>query len=118
MRHAVVVTAVGAFLAATGPAQASCIRSTERENIARADAVFTGRVVSGSPQRARAVFEVLRVRKGRISPGTRVRVYADPFPSSITINWAPRPGQRWRVYVQRKGSRWVTSDCLGTRRAS
>jgi hypothetical protein len=100
------------------PARASCIPSTERDHLKRAEAVFAGRVLSVRSSDGRATFRVISVRKGgaRIHRGSSVRVYPWPYPSSVTINWKPRRGQRWRVYVQRKGQRWVTSDCLGSRR--
>ena len=98
------------------PAQASCLPSTERERLRRADAVFTGRVLSVSRDGSRATFRVLRVRKGRIEKGTSVRVRAEPYPSSATISWRPRRGQRWRLFVDRRQGRWATDDCMGTRR--
>lgn len=79
------------------------------------DAVFTGRVVSVSADGARARFRVLKVRKGRVVRGDIVRVRAKPFPSSVTIGWNPKAGQRWRVYAERERG-WHTNDCLGTRR--
>jgi len=102
--------------AVASPAEASCIRSTERERVSRADAVFTGRVLSVSSSGRTATFRVLSVRKGRVRKGASVRVSAEPFPSSVTIDWNPRRGQRWRVYTDRKGTRWITNDCMGTRR--
>ena len=109
------VTALALAFAAA-PADASCIAMTERQRLSRADAVFVGRVVSVSADRASARFRVLRVRKGSIREGGLVRVTAEPYPSSTTIDWRPRRGQRWRVYAERRGSRWTTDDCLGTRR--
>ena len=111
---ALIVAGTAGILAA--PAHASCIRSSEREYVARADAVFVGRVLSAS--RGTARFRVLSVRKGRIKRGSSVRVYARPYPSSVTLDWSPRPGQRWRVYVAREGRRWITNDCQGTRRVT
>lgn len=108
---------VGAALAATAaPAQASCIPMTQAERQKLADAVFTGRVLSVSADGASARFRVLSVRKGAVVKGAIVRVTAQPYPSSVTMRWSPRRGQRWRVGAQRRGTRWVTSDCLGTRR--
>lgn len=105
-----------ALAAAAAPAQASCVPMTQAERERLADAVFTGRVVSVSANGASARFRVLRVSKGIIRKGAVVRVAAEPYPSSVTMRWNPRPGQRWRVGAQRRGTRWVTSDCLGTRR--
>ena len=105
----------GAFL--TAPAQASCIPSDERQDLRRADAVFVGRVLSVRESDGSAMFRVRRVVKGRVTRGSRVRVYATPYPSSITIGWAPAAGQRWRLYVDRRDGRWETDDCMGTRRA-
>ena len=105
----------GALL--TAPAQASCIRSTERQDLRRADAVFVGRVLSVRAGDGSAVFRVRRVVKGRVIRGSRVRVHATPYPSSITIGWSPKAGQRWRVYADRRNGRWETDDCMGTRRA-
>ena len=104
-------------LGGAAPARASCIPSSESERLARADAVFVGRVLSVSESGASARFRVLRVRKGSVVSGRIVRVVAVPYPSSTTIDWRPRVGQRWRVYAERRGSRWTTDDCLGTRRA-
>lgn len=112
------VASIAGLLVLASPAQASCIRSTERDYLKRADAVFVGRVTSVGPSGASARFRVLSVRKGRIDPGSVVKVVAEPYPSSITISWTPKPGQRWRVYVKRSGKRWTTSDCMGTRRAA
>jgi hypothetical protein len=98
------------------PASASCIPSTERDYLQRSHAVFVGKVVSVRSGDARANFRVLRVVKGQLRRGARVAVSPWLYPSSITINWAPRLGQHWRVYVQRAGRRWITNDCLGTRR--
>jgi hypothetical protein len=98
------------------PAHASCIPSTERDYLQRAGAVFVGKALSVRSSDARATFRVLRVRKGHIKRGAAVAVYPTPYPSSVTIDWSPRPGQHWRVYVQRAGRRWITNDCLGTRR--
>jgi hypothetical protein len=116
-RLAICAGVFGLLLAA--PAHASCIPSTERDYVKRADAIFVGRVLSVRSRDGRATFRVLRVKKGRsrITTGSLVRVYPWPYRSSVTLNWKPRRGQRWRVYVQRKGHRWITSDCLGTRRA-
>lgn len=116
LHAAVLLTCAMGILAAS--AHASCVRSTERENLDRAGAVFVGRVVSVDQGGGAAVFRVQSVRKGSLKRDARVRVYARPYPSSVTISWAPKPGQRWRVYVQRHGSRWVTNDCMGTRRVT
>ena len=97
-------------------AQASCLRSTDREDLKRADAAFVGRVLTVNASEGSARFRVLSVHKGHIRRGSAVRVYARPYPSSVTIDWSPKPGQRWRVYVSRNGRRWVTNDCQGTRR--
>jgi hypothetical protein len=118
MTTRLVVISICAAGAVASSASASCIPSTEREDIKRADAVFTGRVLSVPSSNGRATFRVLRVRKGRgrIHKGDTVRVYPEFYPSSITINWKPRGGERWRVYTQRRKHRWITNDCLGTRR--
>ena len=108
--------AAGALLAAA-PADASCVPATPAEQLRRADAVFRGQVVSVGSSGASARFRVLSVRKGAIKRGGVVRVVANPYPSSVTIGWQPRVGQRWRVYVDRRGGRWLTNDCRGTRRA-
>lgn len=117
-RRIALSTALAIALTAA-PARASCIPSTERDYLKRADAIFVGRVLSVRASDGRATFRVISVRKGspRIRKGSSLRVYPTPHPSSVTINWQPRRGQRWRVNVQRKGNRWTTSDCLGTRRA-
>ena len=114
-RRLLCLTAVATGLIAA-PAGASCIPATEKEHISRADAVFTGRVLSVRSD-GRATFRVLSVRKGRVKKGDAVRVRAEPFPSSVTLRWPPKVGQRWRVYVDRKSGRWMTNDCMGTRRA-
>ena len=118
MSPRLILTSLLAFAALAPAAPASCIPSTERQNVARADAVFVGRVLSFRSSDGRATFRVLRVRKGsrRISKGDTVRVVPDFYPSSITLDWAPKRGERWRVYVQRRKARWITNDCLGTRR--
>ncbi len=97
-------------------AQASCAPSTARQKVQRADAVFVGRVLAVSANGASAKFRVLSVRKGAVRTRSVVRVSARPYPSSVTIDWRPRAGQRWRVYADRDGRRWVTNDCMGTRR--
>ena len=99
------------------PAQASCVPASLRDDMGRADAVFVGRVLSVSESGGSARFRVLRVAKGNLAPRAAVRVFARPFPSSVTLNWSPKPGERWRVYIQRKAGRWVTHDCQGTRRS-
>jgi hypothetical protein len=108
--------AAALLAAGAAPATASCIQQTDAQQVARADVVFVGRVVSVSADRASARFRVLRVRKGPVRKGAIVRVTATPYPSSITIGWRPRKGQRWRVLAQRRGGRWTTDDCMGTRR--
>ena len=114
-RTVTLACAAGAFL--TAPAEASCVRSDERQDLRRADAVFVGRVLSVRESDGSAVFRVRRVVKGRATRGSRVRVHATPYPSSVTIGWAPRAGQRWRIYAARRDGRWETDDCMGTRRA-
>ena len=104
-------------LMAPVPARASCIPLTERQRLERADAVFVGRVVWVSDSGASARFRILHVRKGRLRTRSLVKVLAVPFPASTTIGWGPRRGQRWRVYAERRATRWTTDDCLGTRRA-
>ena len=104
------------FLALAGTAGASCVPSTAAERLARADAVFVGRVVSVNTEAGTARFYVLRVRKGRLRRGDRPRVHATPFRSSVTIGWTPRRGERWRIYARRDAGRWTTNDCLGSRR--
>jgi hypothetical protein len=98
------------------PAEASCVPAAERQHVRRADAVFTGRVLAVRSD-GRATFRVLSVRKGPVERGAAVRVRATPYPSSITLGWEPRVGQRWRIYADRQGGRWTTNDCMGTRRA-
>lgn len=114
--------AVAAALVATGlaaaPASASCIPASQSEREALADAVFIGRVLSVDSDRAKARFRVLGVRKGAIAKGSAVKVLARPLRSSVTTNWSPAVGERWRVAVQRKNGRWLTNDCLGTRRTA
>jgi len=105
-----------AVAVAAAPAQASCIRSSEGEHVRRAEAVFVGRVLSVRPREGTATFRVSSVRKGRVRKGGVVRVYARPYPSSITIDWRPQVGQRWRIYADRTGRRWITNDCMGTRK--
>jgi len=107
----------GALLAVAGaPAQASCLPSTYKQRLGRADAVFVGRVLSVAADGVSAKFRVLSVRKGRLRQGSTVRVIAETYPSSITIDWRPRAGQRWRIYADRTGRRWITNDCMGSRR--
>ena len=112
----VILAAVAAGMPAAG-AHASCIPSTEADYVRRADAVFVGRVLAVREEAGRARFRILRVRKGRLRKGASVHVVATPYPSSITIAWSPEVGERWRVYVDRRRGRWVTNDCMGTRRA-
>ncbi len=108
--------AAAALALAAPPAQASCVPFTDSERVARADAVFVGRVLGVSANGARASFRVLSVRKGSVRRRSVVRVTARPYPSSVTLRWKPRAGQRWRVFAGRDGRRWVTDDCAGTRR--
>ena len=114
-RAIALTTCVLAF--AVAPAEASCVPSSAQQRLQRADAVFVGRVLTVSANGASASFRVLSVRKGNVRRGASVRVHARPYASSVTIGWQPRAGQRWRVYVDRSGRRWVTNDCMGTRRA-
>ena len=114
--HLVAATACALALGAE-TAQASCVPSTEQEFRQRADAAFVGRVLSVRSSDGSARFRVRRVIKGRLERGDRIRVIPRPHPSSVTINWNPRVGQRWRVYADRPGRRWLTNDCMGTRRA-
>ena len=116
MTRRLLFTTVLATVVLAPPANASCVRLTETEAVRMSDAVFTGRVVSVSANGARATFRVLRVRKGPVARGDTVRVRAEPYPSSITLAWKPKVGQRWRVYAERERGRWYTNDCLGTRR--
>ena len=105
-----------ALAASAAPAQASCIPSTASQDLKRADAVFVGRVLSVSANGDSARFRVLSVRKGAVRKRRSVRVEAEYYPSSVTIGWRPKVGQRWWVYVRRSGRRWLTTDCMGTRR--
>ena len=104
------------LVVSSAPAAASCIPSTPKQRLQRADAVFVGRVLTVNARGNSATFRVLSVRKGSVRQGASVRVTAEPYPSSITIAWSPRRGQRWRVFAERNGKRWVTNDCMGTRR--
>lgn len=104
------------LVVAPAPALASCIPSSSKQRLERADAVFAGRVLSVSARGDSASFRVLSVRKGRLRKGASIRVTVEPYPSSITLGWSPRRGQRWRVYADRNGRRLVTNDCMGTRR--
>jgi hypothetical protein len=104
------------LVVAPAPARASCIPSSSSQRLQRADAVFMGRVLSVSARGDSASFRVLSVRKGRVRKGASIRVTVEPYPSSVTLGWSPRRGQRWRVYTDRNGRRWVTNDCMGTRR--
>ena len=97
-------------------AHASCVPSSEGEYRKRADAIFVGRVLAIRESDGRAKFRVRRVLKGALTKGTVIRVFARPYPSSVTMNWSPELGERWRVYVDRPGRRWITNDCMGTRR--
>ena len=90
--------------------------STYKQRPGRADAVFVGRVLSVSANGASAKFRVLSVTKGRLHKGSTVRVLAKTYPSSITIDWKPRAGQRWSIYAERTGQRWITNDCMGSHR--
>ena len=112
----VFAAAMAALLLPVAPATASCIPLTRAQQLERADAVFTGRVLSVSASGATAWFRVKRVRKGPLTVGSRVRVKAWPYPSSTTTGWRPRPRQRWKVYANRRDGRWWTDDCNGTRR--
>ena len=116
MTRRLILTTVLATAVIAPPAEASCFPLTENERIRMSDTVFTGRVLSVGASGARATFRVLRVRKGRLARGETIRVRAAPFPSSVTLRWNPKVGQRWRVYAERKRGRWYTNDCLGTRR--
>lgn len=105
------------LLAVAGaPAHASCVPSTYKQRLGRADAVFVGRVLSVSANGASAKFRVLSVTKGPLHKGSTVLVLAKTYPSSITIDWKPRAGQRWRIYAARAGLRWITNDCMGSHR--
>ena len=106
----------GIFLGAATSAGASCLPSTSGQQLKRADAVFVGRVLSVGADGGSASFRVTSVRKGHVSKGAAVHVVADPYPSSVTIDWSPVRGQRWRVYVHRSSKRWTTNDCMGTHR--
>ena len=111
----IIATLTAAGLVA-GPASASCAITTQAERDALADAVFVGRVLSVDEEKGAARFRILAVRKGELRKGTTIRVLARPLRSSVTAAWSPREGERWRVAVQDKRDRWVTNDCLGTRR--
>lgn len=102
----------------SGSASASCVAATQAERDSLADAVFVGRVLSVNEDRGTARFQILAVRKGDLAKDATVRVLARPLRSSVTTGWTPEAGERWRVAVQRKRERWVTNDCLGTRRTS
>lgn len=105
---------VSALAVLAAPASASCLPGSEAQRLARAQAVFTGRVLSVSPNGASARFRVLSVRKGPVRRGSVVRVVAGAYPSSVTMRWSPRKGERWRIGAQRRNGRWITNDCLGT----
>ena len=66
MRLTAVFASAAALMILAQPAQASCVPSTEREHLARAAAVFVGRVTSVNATDGSARFKVLSVRKGRI----------------------------------------------------
>lgn len=117
-KRTVTLACVAGALLMAPAAQASCIQSTEREDRRRADAVFIGEVVSVRESDGSAVLRIRRVVKGGLTRGALTRVFADGYPnSSISIGWKPRPGERWRLYVDRRDGRWTTNDCTGTRRA-
>ena len=116
IKRLICLTALATGLLAA-PAGASCIPATENDRLRRAQAVFTGRVLTVSPDGARARFRVLSVRKGNLKKGDSVWVRANPYPTSITLAWHPKVGQRWRLYVRRVNGKWSTNDCMGTRRA-
>ncbi len=115
IKHLLCLTTVAVAVCAA-PAQASCLRLSEREQVRRADAVFVGRVLSVRQRDGSATFRVLSVRKGRVHKDRSVRVFARPYPSSITIDWRPRIHQRWRIYAHRTSRGSITNDCMGTRR--
>lgn len=113
--HLVAATTCALALGAE-TAQASCVPSTEQDFRQRADAAFVGRVLSVRSSDGSAKFRVHRVIRGRLERGDSIRVVTRPYRSSVTINWNPEVGQRWRVYADRLGRRWLTNDCMGTRR--
>jgi hypothetical protein len=111
----IALAAVGLGALAT-PASASCVPRTDEERLGSADLVFVGKVVSVSGAGASALFRINRSAKGEFAKGDEVEITADPYPSSVTISWNPRKGQRWRVFAVKRGGRWTTDDCLGTHR--
>ena len=117
MTKRIVICACLAGAALAAPAQASCVPASQRDDLGSAEAVFVGRVASARESDGSAVFRIRRVVKGRVRRGALTRVFAEPYPSSITSGWRPRPGERWRIYAKRRAGGWTTHDCMGTRRA-
>ena len=114
--HVLVITTAALLVVGAEAAQASCVPSTEKDFRKRADAIFVGRVLTVNSEDGSARFRIRRVIKGGLEKGSKIRVVPRPYPSSVTIDWNPKVGERWRVYVDRPGRRWITNDCMGTRR--
>ena len=119
MKTRLMVVSCAALIAVGAEAaQASCVPSTDKDSRARAGAAFVGRVLSVNSETGAAKFRIRRVIKGSLQKGAKIRVVPWPHPSSITLEWDPEVGERWRVYTVKRGRRWITSDCMGTRQTS
>ena len=92
----------------------SCMRRSEAETIAAADAVFAGDVLSVSRETGqshrgvRAEISVTEITKGKIA--RRVTVFTASHSAMCGVNFAQ--GRRVRIAVKRRADGLTTSICM------
>ncbi len=109
-----------ATLAATAlllasPARASCIQQTRADQMARADVIAYGRVMSVDQRAGTITFRALTVYKGDPGPGA-LTVQIGPGPrtagGATSVDYRAEPGEHV-LYLQRQASGYETNDCSG-----
>jgi hypothetical protein len=102
-------------------ASASCVRTTDAEQRARAHVIFDGVALDGPTATGIQRFRVTRYRKGggpgvvRVSTGNVRRSDGTSTVTSVSILVAQ--GERWRIFARGKPDRVLqTNLCDGSRR--
>jgi hypothetical protein len=116
----VLVGAVAVALAASTPAEASCIYQSPAQQRARADVIFVGVALEGPTRTGVQRFKVTRYLKSRGPAIVRVQTghkIVNGTGSTTSVAIVVRKGERWRIFARGSVRRIVqTSVCDGSRR--
>lgn len=107
------VLVVGSLAALAQPAAASCIQQDLAAQIARADVIASGRVVSVGSGGGPLVFQATTLYKGALTGGPVTVANGPSADAATSVDYRTAVGDHL-LYLQGTGRSFSTNDCSGS----